>query len=99
MRSLRSISALDDENYSALLAKTRSINPRNEWIAIGSGAIVGLAINRTNDFSEAGILFQVYWTLSMVVMYAMMAWIIYLSVASTRARRSPAAAAAAHQPL
>ena len=84
MRSLRAISALDDESYSALLSKTQTIKPRNEWIAIGCGAIVGLAINRTNDFSEAGILFQVYWTLSMVVMYALMAWIIYLSVASTR---------------
>ncbi len=99
MRSLRAISALDDENYSALLAKTQNIKPRNEWIAIGSGAIVGLAINGTNDFSEAGILFQVYWTLSMVAMYAMMAWIIYLSVASTRTGDSLAAAAAAHQPL
>ena len=44
MRSLRAISALDDEGYSALLAKTQTIKLRNEWIAIGSGAIVGLAI-------------------------------------------------------
>ena len=84
MRSLRAISALDDDSYSALLAKTQTINPRNEWIAIGIGAIVGLALNSTNDFSGISILFQVYWVLSMVAMYAMMAWIIYLSVASSR---------------
>jgi hypothetical protein len=83
-RSLRTISALDDESYSAFLEKTQTINPRSEWIVIGVGSIVGLAINSASEFGETGILFQVYWTLSMVVMYALMAWIIYLSVLSTR---------------
>ena len=82
--SLRSISALDDESFAELLAKTRSINPRNEWIAIGTGALFGLAIDTMNNFSGMAILFLIYWKLSMAVMYALMGWIIYLSVASTR---------------
>lgn len=84
IRSMRSISAQDDEGFSRLLAEAQYVNPRNEWIAIGIGAIVGLAINSTNDFSSMSILFPVYWTLSMAAMYALLAWIIYLSVASTR---------------
>ncbi len=86
--SMRSISALDDESFSRLLAETQYINPRNEWIAIGIGVIVGLALNSANDFSDTSILFGVYWTLSMLVMYALLAWIIYLSVASTRTEKT-----------
>lgn len=84
IRSMRSITVLDDEGFSRLLAESQYINPRNEWIAIGIGAIAGLALNSSNDFGSMSILFQVYWTLSMLAMYALLAWIIYLSVASTR---------------
>jgi hypothetical protein len=84
MRSLRTISSLDEESYAALITKAQYINPRNEWIAIGAGAAVGLAVNSTNDLSSTNLFFQAYWALSLATMYAMLAWVIYLSVASTR---------------
>jgi hypothetical protein len=46
--------------------------------------VIGLAMNSTNDFGGMNILFPLYWALSMMAMYALLAWIIYLSVASTR---------------
>ncbi len=82
--ALRSITALDDESFARLLAETPTVKPRNEWIAIASGAVIGLAMNSTNDFGGMNILFPLYWALSMMAMYALLAWIIYLSVASTR---------------
>jgi hypothetical protein len=84
MRSLRAISTLDEESFSTLIEKAQQINPRNEWIAIATGAILGLAINSSNDLGDTVILFQVYWTLSLVAMYAMMVWVIYISAADSR---------------
>jgi hypothetical protein len=82
--SLRSISALDDESFSRLMAETHYVNPRNELIAIGIGAVVGLALNSANDYTDTSVLFGVYWTLSMLAMYALLAWMIYLAVIGSR---------------
>ena len=84
VRSIREISPLDDESFTTLIENAQRIKPRNEWIAIGSGAILGWAINSSNDFSEVPILFQAYWTLSLVAMYAMMTWTFYVAGAGTR---------------
>jgi hypothetical protein len=84
IHALRSISALDEESFARLMVETQSVKPRNEWIAIAVGAVFGLAINTTNDFSGMNFLFPLYWTISMMAMYALLAWIIYLSVASSR---------------
>jgi hypothetical protein len=82
--ALRSISALDDESFARLMAESQKVKPRNEWIAISIGAVFGLFVNATNDFSGMNFLFPLYWALSMVAMYGLLAWIIYLSVASSR---------------
>lgn len=84
VRSLQAISTLDEESFSTLIEKAQQINPRNEWIAIATGVILGLAINSVDDLGGTDILFQVYWTLSSVAMYTMMVWIVYISTASSR---------------
>ena len=84
VRSIREISPLDEESFTTLVDKALTIRPRNEWIAIGVGVLLGVALNTGNDFTEIPILFLVYWYLSLASMYAMMCWTFYVSGASTR---------------
>ena len=84
VRSISTISTLDEQSFSTLIEKAQQINPRNEWIAIASGAILGLAINSSNYYSGMSLLFQAYWTLSLAAMYAILTWTIYISAVSAR---------------
>ena len=84
VRSLQALSTLDEESFSALSKKAQRTHPRSEWIAIGVGMTFGLVINSANDFSGIGMLFQVYFTVSLATMYGMLAWVIYGSVINTR---------------
>jgi len=84
VRSLQALSTLDEESFSALSKNAQRSNPLNEWIAIGVGIALGLVINSGNDFSGIGMLFQVYFMVSLATMYGLLAWVIYGSVVSSR---------------
>ena len=83
VNSLRPLVLIDDPGFELLLREAASISPWKELVAIGSGALVGLlSIIRKPDSSFS--LLTAYWILSTVLMYGLLAWTIYISLAGTR---------------
>lgn len=84
VRSFRPLVSLDDEAFDNLVERESHVDPRNEWLALGIGAILGLLSARASGF-DLGISWLGFcWYISLALMYGLLAWVILGSVATTR---------------
>lgn len=93
LKSFRALVLVDDDSFNRLVSEAAHIESRNEIIAFGTGALVGLlTVAGSSDASVSWLTLE--WFLSTGLMYGLLAWTIYVSLASTRLT-----AALLHQPL
>jgi hypothetical protein len=81
--SFRDIVCIDDEEFQNLINEAWSIPTYKELLAISIGGVIGfLSAQRSDAPTDSWIGF--YWILSNILMYALLAWTIYVSIVSTR---------------
>ncbi len=83
LHTLRSVTLVDDRTFAAIVAESSSLRPRNELLAMVVGAGLGLALVLAQPdgvFSWA----MASWGGATILMYGLLGWTIYASVASTR---------------
>ena len=91
--SLRSVVVLDDESYSQTVYAATSLHLRSEILALAVGAILGLLrVGYTVEGTPTWL--DIYLLFSTALLFGLLAWVIYLTVARTRAT-----AAILRQPL
>jgi hypothetical protein len=83
VNSLRPLVLVENHSFERIIREAAYMSPRNELIAIGSGALVGL-LSVIGSSGASISLLTAYWVLSTVLMYGLLAWTIYVSLASTR---------------
>ena len=84
VRSFRPLVTLDDEAFDNLVVQESRVNPRNEWLALGAGAVLGLISAQASGFDLGISWLGFYWYISLALMYGLLAWVILGSVATTR---------------
>lgn len=84
LAELRPLIELDDEQLDDLVQAAERVNPWHELLAITVGLLVGLASVYSSGFTPGWSWLRVYWLISSLLMYAILAWTIYISVTSTR---------------
>lgn len=82
--SFRPLVPLDDEAFDNLVDRESRVNPRNEWLALSVGAVLGLISAQSSGFNLGFSWSGFYWYLSLALMYGLLAWVILGSVATTR---------------
>jgi len=85
---LRPIVQLTDEEFEQLVDEESRVDLRGELIAVSIGALVGWFMKKgiTIDLDAPWV--QAYVTVFTVLMYAVIAWVIYGTVAGTRLNRA-----------
>ncbi|MGD2157818.1 MAG: hypothetical protein PVG32_13170 [Anaerolineales bacterium] len=81
--SIRPIVKVDSEEFERLVNQARTMNPRNEIVAIGAGLLFGLLYTFGNSDTSLSWT-TIYWFLFSPAMYALLAWTIYVALAGTR---------------
>jgi hypothetical protein len=84
IEAFRPLVALDDDGFERLLAEARPLDPRREWLALGTVVVVGLLLMRPWSFS--GLLFwmKLYVMATIVLSFGSLGWVIYSVLANTR---------------
>jgi hypothetical protein len=85
---LRPIVQLSDEEFERLVAEESRLNPRSELIAVSIGALVGWFMRVGMALGVDSPWVQAYQSIATVLMYAVIAWVIYGAVAGTRLNRA-----------
>ena len=85
--TFRSLVDMDDEAFDKLVYQASHPNPLYEWLAFAAGVGVGILNAQGSGFSEDIVWLKLYWYLSSALMYGILAWIIFVSFASTRLNR------------
>jgi hypothetical protein len=85
---LRPIILLTDEEFNLLLTEKSRVDLRGELVAISVGALVSLLTWGVWSFDLGAPWIQAYHTVATIVMYAALAWVIYLGVAGPRLNRA-----------
>jgi hypothetical protein len=84
VRSLRPIVLIEDDDFDRLVYHTSYVRPAHELIAFVAGALLGVLWSRVTGSSGAVSWLSLEWLLSTGLMYGLLAWTIYVSVAGTR---------------
>jgi hypothetical protein len=85
---LRPIVLLTDEEFDRLLTEKSHVDPRGELVAISIGVLLSLLTRSIWSFELDAPWTQAYHTVATTVMYAALAWVIYLGVAGPRLNRT-----------
>lgn len=72
----------NDEAYDRWRAEAHILNRHQEWVAIGLGALIGWLLMRPWQSPNFG--FMLYYFLSSGVMFGLLGWTIYHSLATTK---------------
>jgi hypothetical protein len=83
LHSLRSIVMIDDEAFERLIVQAVTIQPRDEFLAIGAGMLLGVLMSYeglATPISASGL----YWFLTTLLQYGLLAWVVYVAITSTR---------------
>ena len=80
--SLRPLVDLDDEEFKRQVYTAEYINPRHEILAIIVGGILGAAAISI-EFEPAFSWVALYWYITTIMMYAILAWTIFVAIKST----------------
>jgi len=84
IKSIRPLVQLNDESFDRMIADASRVNPLHEWIAFGIGVLAGIIFSLGGDNDQSTFWLGAYWFISLRLMYGVLAWAIYVSVASTR---------------
>lgn len=82
--SLRPLIELDDESFDRMVEKASRVDPRHEALAFGVGAIFGVVTALNSGFADNVVWLGVFGVLTQGLMYGLLVWVIYASVANTR---------------
>lgn len=83
VRRLQPVVRVSDERYAEVVAGASRINPAAEVAAVLAGALAGYAISRGWGLGE-GTWLRAYLTAALPLMFGVLAWTIYDSLASTK---------------
>jgi hypothetical protein len=86
--SLRPIVQLDDRAFNALVQTQGSVTPRQELLTFGVGAAVGAVQVLTSREGERLHGLEIYWLLTIAILYGLLAWVIYAAVRGTNLVRA-----------
>jgi hypothetical protein len=84
LSSLRPLLQLTDEQFSHLTADRLYIKPATELAVVAAGTAIGLAIGFANAGSITFSWRLAYFMVTSPIMFALFAWVTYVSVAGTR---------------
>ena len=82
--SIRPVVQLDDESFASMVEQASQVNPLHEMIAFGIGAVFGVVSTFTSVFTENVFWLGGYALITNALMYGLLTWVIYASVANTR---------------
>ena len=82
--TLRPLVQLDDEDFDRIIYEASRLNPLHEWLAFGFGLVLGIAASLASEFDADLTWLRIYWFLATALLYGILAWTIYVAVASTR---------------
>jgi hypothetical protein len=82
--AIRILVDLDSAEYDQIVHNVSRIKPAHEWLAFGIGILVSVLANITTDFDQGFTWLTFYWIVSTCLMYGILAWTIFVSIASTR---------------
>jgi hypothetical protein len=94
IRSLRPIVLIGDDEFSLLLYQASTVRPIHELIAFAAGVVLGALLSLATGSSSTVSWLGLESFLSTGLMYGLLAWTVYASVAGTRV-----AAALHRQPM
>ncbi len=83
LHTLRSVTLVDDRTFDAIVAESSSLRPRNELLAMVVGAGLGLALVLAQP-DGIGSPAMAAWGITTILMYGLLGWTVYASIASTR---------------
>lgn len=84
IRALRPLIEMDDDQFNTRIAAAEQINPRHELAAIAIGLLLaGLALY-SSQFDQGYFWTKSYWFITTCLMYAILAWTIFIAISSTR---------------
>jgi hypothetical protein len=81
--ALRPLVGLNDQDFHAHIYAAEQIKPGHEIAAVAAGMLLGIAAIAT-DITPVFSWVTLYWFISTILMYGMLAWTIFLAVNSTR---------------
>lgn len=84
IESIRPLVQLDDDNFDRMIQDASRVDPRHEWIAFGIGVMLGIISILVADIDQNAPWSLVYWLISSSLMYGVLAWVIFVSIKSTR---------------
>jgi hypothetical protein len=84
---LRPIVELSDDEFNEFVSEQTSVSPRVELLAIAIGALAGWLLLPGIAVGSDTPWLRVYQAIFTVLMYGAIAWIIYISISSTRVLR------------
>lgn len=84
VEAIRSLSILDCAEFNQVVQEASQVKPSHELIAIGIGIIIGIASILTSEIDGGTSWLTIYWLLSTCLMYGILAWTIFIAIASTR---------------
>ena len=82
--ALRPLIDLDQDEFQAQVYAAEDIKPLHELLAILIGLLLGFAAASSSEFNQGFSWLKVYWYLSTCLLYAVLAWTIFIAVSSTR---------------
>ena len=82
--AFRKILGVSREEYHARLARLSPLTRRGEWIALALGAVAGIAMPLEWNIPEKYVWLNLYVTASTWIMFALVGWGAYSSLAVTR---------------
>jgi amino acid transporter len=84
LAAFRPLVRIDDDGFDHLTREASRLHPAGEWIALVVGVLLGFGLSLTWQLGTNFIWLKVYVPVSLCLMYGLLAWIIYSSIASTR---------------
>jgi hypothetical protein len=81
--TLRSVTLVDDRTFDAIVAESSSLRPRNELLAMVVGVGLGLALVLAQPDGVVSLAVAA-WGITTILMYGLLGWTVYASIASTR---------------
>lgn len=83
LKTFRPIVLLEDEEFQALVFQATRIKGSNEFISILLGALIGFGTSLRSISGQFSWL-NLYWVLLNILMYGLISWTVYVSLAGTK---------------
>jgi hypothetical protein len=84
LEALRQLVPLEDAEFQHLVEHSARLSPLSELVLVAVGFALGILSALASGIDDQYTWLRVYWFLCNGLMYALLAWTIYVSIASTR---------------